>query len=98
MEHDKNENNAACFDCCFHPDALKQIDINKRFRESVVSTAIEGVEEAYKRQNQPVSYYILHITYSIFCTYSVFHHISCSLVNVSLSLYIYISIHIVLFV
>jgi dynein assembly factor 2 len=52
MEKDKNESNVACFDCCFHPDALKQVEINKKFRDSLVMTAIEGVEEAYRRQKQ----------------------------------------------
>lgn len=55
MEKDKNESNVACFDCCYHPAAIRQMDINKRFRDSLVITAIEGVEEAYKRQKQDVS-------------------------------------------
>ena len=55
MEKDKNESNVACFDCCYHPAAIRQMDLNKRFRDSLVITAIEGVEEAYKRQKQDVS-------------------------------------------
>ena len=57
MEKDKNDSNVACFDCCYHPEALRQMDINKRFRDSLVVTAMEGVEEAYKRQRQDVSTY-----------------------------------------
>ena len=55
MEKDKNESNVACFDCCYHPAAIGQMGINKRFRDSLVITAIEGVEEAYRRQKQDVS-------------------------------------------
>ena len=52
MEHDKNNSNVACFDCCFHPDVIKQMEANRRFQESLVMTAIEGIEEAYRRQKQ----------------------------------------------
>ena len=52
MEHDKNNSNVACFDCCFHPDVMKQMEANRRFQESLVMTAIEGIEEAYRRQKQ----------------------------------------------
>lgn len=55
MEKDKNESNVACFDCCFHPDAIAQMEQKKQFRNSLVLTAIEGIEEAYKRQKQEVS-------------------------------------------
>ena len=55
MEKDKNESNVACFDCCFHPNAIAQMEQKKQFRNSLVLTAIEGIEEAYKRQNQEVS-------------------------------------------
>ena len=55
MEKDKSESNVACFDCCYHPAAIRQMQINRRFRDSLVITAIEGVEEAYKRQKQDVS-------------------------------------------
>ena len=54
MEKDKNESNVACFDCCYHPSAMAQINVKKQFRESLILTAIEGVEEAYKRQSQQV--------------------------------------------
>jgi hypothetical protein len=55
MEKDKNDSNVACFDCCYHPSAMDQIKVKKQFRESLILTAIEGVEEAYKRQSQEVS-------------------------------------------
>ena len=55
MEKDKNESNVACFDCCFHPNAIAQMEQKKQFRNSLVLTAIEGIEEAYKRQKQEVS-------------------------------------------
>ena len=54
MEKDKNDSNVACFDCCYHPSAMAQIKVKKQFRESLILTAIEGVEEAYKRQSQEV--------------------------------------------
>eukprot|EP01038_Epipyxis_sp_PR26KG_P006176 gene6176-8506_t len=52
MERDKNGENAPSFDCCFHPQAIVLSQASKDFRNLLVQTAIEGVEEAYKRQNQ----------------------------------------------
>ena len=40
------------FDCCFHPDALSMAKRYKAFRDLLVSTAIQGIEEACKLQNQ----------------------------------------------
>jgi PIH1 N-terminal domain len=54
MEKDNNDSNVACFDCCYHPLAVAQMDVVKKFRDSLVHTAIEGVEEAYRAQKQEV--------------------------------------------
>lgn len=53
MEKDNNGNNVATFDCCFHPDALFMASQRKAFQGLLVQTAMEGVEEAYKRQKLP---------------------------------------------
>jgi len=53
MEKDNADVNVATFDCCFHPDALAMAKTRKAFQNLLVQTAMEGVEEAYKRQNQP---------------------------------------------
>lgn len=54
MEKDNNDSNVACFDCCYHPLAVAQMEVVKKFRDSLVHTAIEGVEEAYRAQKQEV--------------------------------------------
>lgn len=54
MEKDKKGDNAACFDCCFHPEALRIGERNKDFMDLLVTTAMDGIEEAYKRQEQKV--------------------------------------------
>ena len=54
MEKDNNDSNVVCFDCCYHPLAVAQMDKVKKFRDSLVHTAIEGVEEAYRAQKQEV--------------------------------------------
>ena len=54
MEKDNNDSNVVCFDCCYHPLAVTQMDKVKKFRDSLVNTAIEGVEEAYRAQKQEV--------------------------------------------
>jgi hypothetical protein len=55
MEKDKEGANAPCFDCCFHPDALKLGRSHKEFRDLLVHTAMEGVEQMYlTTQNQTV--------------------------------------------
>ena len=50
MEKDNQDNNVATFDCCFHPEALAMSKARKAFQNLLVQTAIEGVEESYKRQ------------------------------------------------
>jgi hypothetical protein len=55
MEKDKGGANVPCFDCCFHPDAFQPAaQSTAQYQNSLVLTAMEGVEEAYKRQNQQV--------------------------------------------
>lgn len=54
MESDKTGVNAAAFDVCFHPEALKSGASNKRFRDLLVRTGIDGVQQAYKQQQQQV--------------------------------------------
>ena len=56
MEIDKSgELNVACFDICFHPEALGIAIKSKQFKE----TAIDGVELSYK-QNLPLSTTVLN--------------------------------------
>jgi dynein assembly factor 2 len=55
MEKDKSGSNAPCFDCCFHPQAIQLGKSQKEFRDLLINTAIDGVEELYKRQKQEVS-------------------------------------------
>ncbi len=54
MEKDKKGENSACFDCCFHPEALVLSDANADFKNLLVTTAMDGVEALYKRQEQDV--------------------------------------------
>ncbi len=54
MEKDKNGENVATFDCCFHPSAISMGHSRKEFKDLLVNTAMEGVTESYRRQNQPV--------------------------------------------
>jgi len=54
MEKDKSGSNSPCFDCCFHPEALRLCSKIKEFKELVIHTAMEGVEQSYKRQGQDV--------------------------------------------
>jgi hypothetical protein len=63
MEKDKSGVNAACFDCCFHPEAIQLGNKQKEFRDLLVTTAMEGVDHMYKQQGQEVSC-------SWFCSYS----------------------------
>jgi dynein assembly factor 2 len=55
MEKDKNGENAPCFDCCFHPDAIASGVQHKEFKDLLVHTAIDGVQGMYKKQGQDVS-------------------------------------------
>lgn len=55
MEKDKNGESVAAFDCCFHPEALQLSTRSKQFRDLLVSTAISGLEEAYRRQRLQVT-------------------------------------------
>ena len=50
MERDKKGSNATAFDCCFHPEAVRIAERQPRFRELLVSTAAEGVEQSFKRE------------------------------------------------
>jgi PIH1 N-terminal domain len=82
MERDKNDSNVACFDCCYHPSAMAQIKVKKQFRESLILTAIEGVEEAYKRQSQEVSGFdsfdvVFAVWLSTVCRAVSHHIVSC---------------------
>lgn len=52
MERDQKDANVAAFDCCFHPTAIALSSERKKFRDLLVQTAIEGVEEAFRRQKQ----------------------------------------------
>ena len=54
MEKDKNGDNVATFDCCFHPKALTMGYQRKEFKDLLVNTSMEGVTESYRRQNAPV--------------------------------------------
>lgn len=55
MEKDKKGDNSTCFDCCYHPMALQLGSMNANFRNMLVTTAMDGVEEAYKRQGHKVT-------------------------------------------
>ena len=55
MEKDKTGNNAPCFDCCFHPEALSHGSRSKEFKNLLVTTAMEGVEQSYKNQGYSIS-------------------------------------------
>jgi hypothetical protein len=54
MEKDKKGENSACFDCCFHPNALLLSESNSEFKDLLVTTAMDGVEALFKRQEQKV--------------------------------------------
>lgn len=55
MENDKNGTSAAAFDVCFHPEALRLSEANKRFRDMLVRTGVDGVQQAYRAQKQDVT-------------------------------------------
>lgn len=55
MEKDKSDTNVVCFDCCFHPEAIKLGSGHKQFKDLLIETAMDGVEAAYRRQQQNVS-------------------------------------------
>jgi hypothetical protein len=55
MEKDKGGEAVPAFDCCFHPEALLLSSRSKQFRDLLVSTAISGIEEAFRRQRQEVT-------------------------------------------
>jgi hypothetical protein len=55
MESDKGGTSATAFDVCFHPEALRQGRGNKRFRDLLVRTGMDGVQQAYRLQQQDVS-------------------------------------------
>ena len=58
-ERDSSGNNSAAFDCCFHPEAIAfcqgEKGHSKPFRDLLIRTAMEGVEESYRRQRQTVA-------------------------------------------
>lgn len=54
MEKDKKGENASCFDVCFHPEALELSEDHQDFRDLLVTTAMDGVEEMCKRQRVEV--------------------------------------------
>jgi hypothetical protein len=51
MEKDKAGCNAAVFDCCFNPEALRISEKYKQFHELLWGTAIDAVEASYEKQN-----------------------------------------------
>ena len=51
---DKTGDNVACFDCCFHSEAIKLSTAHKEFKELIVHTGMDGIEDAFKRQGQNV--------------------------------------------
>ena len=55
MEKDNSESNVSTFDCCYHPEALEKAKQRKQFQSMLVQTAIDGVESAYAKQNQPTT-------------------------------------------
>lgn len=54
MESDKSGSNVAAFDVCFHPEALTRAQQHKSFRDMLVRTGIDGVQQAYRTQQQDV--------------------------------------------
>lgn len=56
MEKDKKGENSVCFDCCFHPEALFFGEQSQSFKNILITTAMDGVEEYFKRNNQQVIY------------------------------------------
>lgn len=55
MEKDKRGCNSAVFDCCFHPEALRMGAESRDFRDLLVSTGLDGVEQMYRTQSQQVA-------------------------------------------
>jgi hypothetical protein len=55
MEKDKGGEAVPAFDCCFHPEALLLSNRSKQFRDLLVSTALSGIDEAFRRQRQEVA-------------------------------------------
>lgn len=71
MEKDKSGENAACFDCCFHPEVVSLCNQHKEFRSLVINTAADGVEESYKQQGQKVRSCLVVASPSLFLSFFV---------------------------
>lgn len=54
MQKDRKGENSSCYDCCFHPIAVELCETSKDFKDLVVTTAMDGVEQLYKRQGMTV--------------------------------------------
>lgn len=54
MEKDKSGVSVICFDCCVHPQAVELSSASHGFKDLLIKTALDGVEEKYRRQSQTV--------------------------------------------
>lgn len=54
MEKDKKGDNVPCFDCCFHPEALQLGSMHEKFKELVINTSMDGIDQMFQNQNQSV--------------------------------------------
>lgn len=72
MESDKAGDSAPAFDCCFHPDAIRIGNSNKEFKNLLMQTAANGIEEGYKRQHQQVNIEF-PAAFSVDLSYPSFH-------------------------
>ena len=69
MEKDNNGSNVPAFDCCFSTDVIPLYMQNKKFKELLVETAIDGIEAGYKKQGQEnvkIIIIIIIITFKLF--------------------------------
>lgn len=65
MEKDKKGDNVPCFDCCFHPEALQLSAAHEKFRELVINTSMDGIDQLFTNQNQNVFYLFINTNYHV---------------------------------
>lgn len=46
-DYDKKKNNCIIYDVVFHTDTIKMAEHNKRFRQLVIDTALDGIQESF---------------------------------------------------
>lgn len=62
-DFDKKKERCVIYDVVFHPDTLRMAEVNKRFRELVNKTALDGLQKTYNIQFDTNNYRFLKSNY-----------------------------------